>query len=296
MGCLATWGTCWQCTPVTTLTVDNNQIFIQSFEGFLKNHALHGKNYTGWPHIHVMPGWCKGAFSTDYWSLWSVKGLHSTVKSWLSARAFWFYFFAGRKNRNQTRQETDGQLAFPWERFPERQQMMKGQQGSKESVIITISIHFCASFLRTKFCHIFFLSKLFCQGNFISVKVSKPISVKVSKPISVKVSKPWHFCFFFRKKVCGHNFHIAKARISSGPWASSAPKRRSKSPSKRNSCSAPNEFELYYYYVCSVVFFCYVLLLSCCRFVVNNSLFRQEWAVALGESRSPDSRCCKLQC
>lgn len=39
-----------------------------------------------------MPGWCKGAFSTDYWSLWSVKGLHSTVKSWLSARAFWFYF------------------------------------------------------------------------------------------------------------------------------------------------------------------------------------------------------------
>lgn len=39
MGCVTTWGTCWQCTPVTTLTVDNNQIFIQSFEGFLKNHA-----------------------------------------------------------------------------------------------------------------------------------------------------------------------------------------------------------------------------------------------------------------
>lgn len=39
MGCVTTWWTCWQCTPVTTLTVDNNQIFIQSFEGFLKNHA-----------------------------------------------------------------------------------------------------------------------------------------------------------------------------------------------------------------------------------------------------------------
>lgn len=34
----------------------------------------------------------------------------------------------------------------------------------------------------------------------------------------------------------------------------------------------------------------------CCCVVVNNSLFRQEWAVALGKSRSPDSRCCKLQC
>jgi len=66
------------------------------------------------------------------------------------------------------------------------------------------------------------------------------------------------------EKSLWRQFHVAKARISSGPWASSAPKRRSKIPSKRNSCSAPNEKfshtkKTYY----NILFYVYIYILLC---------------------------------
>lgn len=201
MGCVTTQWTCWQCTPVTTLTVDNNQIFIQSFEGFLKNHAkfcMAEITRVGHTSTSCQAG-AKERFQQITEAYEALKACIRQSRVGCQLEPFDSIFCLTKESESNSTGNR-WPIGFSLGTLPrasaddERPARVKG---------------ICDDF-----------------NNF--------------NPLFLKLFLHFLFLRSSGKKFVA-NFHVAKARISSGPWASSAPKQRSKSPSKRNSCSAPTE-------------------------------------------------------